>query len=358
VTFERRDEEADVLVVTSGWPAAENETYCVFISRQVDSLVECGLHCDVLFVRGYRSPLAYPLAAARLAAWSILGGRRYRVVHAHGGEAALAASFYRRVPLLVSYLGDDLLGTPDAVGVVPLWSRIRRAVIRQHSRLATRTITKSREMAAALPEVVRMRNSVVPNGVDVDLFRPIDRLQARAELGWDAEARIALFAANPDVPRKRYWLAKAACERAAKRLPDVRFEVAVGVTPDRMPVLMSAADCLLITSSIEGSPNVVKEALMCDLPIVATPAGDIAELLDRVEPSWLCEPTDTALAEALVRCLDAPRRSNGRQLSTRLDARRIASSLLAIYDQLAPGIRPPVEPVLSRPVDGSETTVA
>jgi glycosyltransferase involved in cell wall biosynthesis len=354
LTFERRDTQPDVLILTNGWPTVENKTYCVFVRRQVESLVEHGLRCDVLFARGYRSPLAYVLLAARLAGWSILGGRQYRVVHAHGGETALFASFYRRAPLLFSYLGDDLLGTPDAAGVVPRVSRIRRGVVRQHSRLASWTITKSFEMAVALPKTVRMRNSVVPNGVDVDLFRPIDRAQAREELGWDANSRIALFAANPDVPRKRHWLATAACERAAERLPDVRLEVAVDVTPDRMPLLMSAADCLLITSSIEGSPNVVKEALMCNLPVVATPAGDIAELLDRVEPSWLCEPTEIALAEALVECLSAPCRSNGRQLSSRLDAKKVAGTLFEIYERLAPGTFPHAESRVRNPAVGSE----
>jgi glycosyltransferase involved in cell wall biosynthesis len=343
LTFERQDKQSAVLILTNGWPSVENETYCVFIKRQVESLVERGFRCDVLFVRGYRSRLAYLLLGARLVGWSFLARRRYRLVHAHGGETALFATCYLRAPLLFSYLGDDLLGTPDAAGVVPFASRMRRGVIRQHSRLASRTITKSLEMASTLPKTVRMRNSVVPNGVDVDLFRPVDRARARGELGWDTNARIALFVANPDVPRKRHWLATAACERAGETLPDIRLEVAVNVTPERVPLLMSAADCLLITSSIEGSPNVVKEALMCNLPVVATPAGDIAELLDRVEPSWLCEPTEIALAAALVECLSAPRRSNGRQLSSRLDEREVAGTLLEIYERLAPGAVQPSE---------------
>jgi hypothetical protein len=84
LTFERRHSEADVLVVTSGWPTEERATYCVFIERQMNSLVKLGLLCDVLFIRGYRSLLAYPVAMLRLAFWSLTGKRRYRLVHAHG----------------------------------------------------------------------------------------------------------------------------------------------------------------------------------------------------------------------------------------------------------------------------------
>jgi teichuronic acid biosynthesis glycosyltransferase TuaC len=335
VTLERDDPGARVLVVTSGWPNEDIETYCVFIKRQVESLIDCGLSCDVLFVRGYRSPAAYPLAALRLAAWSLLGKRRYRLVHAHGGEAALAATFYRRAPLLTSYLGDDLLGTPRADATIPLHSRIRRACFRQHARLATWTITKSREMHAVLPASVRIRNTVLPNGVDTDLFRPIDRLAARQELDWDRDVPVALFVADPRIPRKRYWLAEAAVEHARSRLPELELRVAHDVPAERVPLLMNAADCLLLTSSIEGSPNVVKEALMCNLPVVATPAGDVAELLDGVVPSYVSDASEASLSAALVECLREPRRSNGRERSSRLDGRVVARALLELYRELA-----------------------
>jgi glycosyltransferase involved in cell wall biosynthesis len=338
VTFEHVDDGAEVLIVTSGWPNSDDETYCVFIKRQVESLLALGLRCDVLFIRGYRSPLAYGVAALKLVRWSRGRRRPYRLVHAHSGEAALAAAFYRNAPLLVSYLGDDLLGTPRADGAVPLHSRLRRGVFRQHARLANRTITKTHEMEQALPHPVRRRNTVLPNGVDTELFRPINRAAARDQLGWKALERVALFAGDPKVPRKRFWLAQAAVQRAQPEVPNLRLEVAVGVEPDRIPLLMNAADCLLLTSSIEGSPNVVKEALMCNLPVVATPAGDVAELLDGVEPAYVCEPNVHAISVALVDCLRKQRRSDGRERSGRLDSRTIAEKLLRLYQQLVPGI--------------------
>jgi teichuronic acid biosynthesis glycosyltransferase TuaC len=338
VTLEHEDPAAQVLVVTNGWPHEDNDSYCIFIKRQIDSLVERGLRCDVLFVRGYRSPLAYAAAALRVLSWSRRGKRRYLLVHAHSGEAALVAALYRRAPLLVSYLGDDLLGRPRADGTIPLTWRIRRAIVRQHSRLARRTITKSREMAGVLPRSVRVTNRVIPNGVDTALFRPVDRAVAREQLGWDPSARIALFVADPAIARKRYFLAEGAVRIARRELPDLRLEVVQDVAPERVPIFMNAADCLLLTSSIEGSPNVVKEALMCNLPVVSTPAGDADELLDAVTPSFVCEPSEQALAEALLQCIREPRRSNGRDVSRRLDADVVAGAVLGVYRQLAPGL--------------------
>jgi teichuronic acid biosynthesis glycosyltransferase TuaC len=336
LTWEHRDPGADVLVVTNGWPHADNETYCVFIKRQTESLWRKGVRCDVLFIRGYRSPLAYPLAALRFAFWSLSRRPRYRVVHAHGGEAALAAVFYRRAPLLSSYLGDDLLGSPRRDASVSLQWRVRRFVIRQQTRLSARTITKSREMEWTLPRRVRRRNTVLPNGVNTELFRPINREAARLQLGWATRDRIVLFAGDPNLPRKRYFLAQAAVDRARRELPNLKLEVAHRLAPDTIPLFMNAADCLLLTSSVEGSPNVVKEALMCNLPVVASPSGDVVELLAGVEPSFICEPSAAALADGLVECLREPRRSNGRNASRRLDERVVADTLVRLYRDLAP----------------------
>ncbi len=66
VAFVRTDPGADVLVVTNMWPEPDRPVYGIHVQRQVESLVRAGIRCDVLYVRGYRSALAYPLAAAPL----------------------------------------------------------------------------------------------------------------------------------------------------------------------------------------------------------------------------------------------------------------------------------------------------
>ena len=56
-------------------------------------------------------------------------------------------------------------------------------------------------------------------------------------------------------------------------VPELPLQVAQGFTPAQVPTLMSAADALLMTSLWEGSPNVVKEAMAAELPVVAVPGG-------------------------------------------------------------------------------------
>jgi glycosyltransferase involved in cell wall biosynthesis len=296
--------------------------YGIFVKRQIESLQSLGLSCDVLFIEGYRTRWEYARAAVHMLGLNRSKGRPL-LVHSHGGETSIAVRWFVRGQVVISYCGDDLLGTPHADGSLILSSRVRRFVFRQLSLLMSGTVTKSAEMEATLPRRARARNIVVPNGVDRTLFRPRLRDEARHKLGWPNAQRIVLFAANPAVERKRYWLAQSACREAQREIGALQLVAAHGTPPDEMPLRMAAADCLLLTSSIEGSPNVVKEAVACGL-------------LDQVEPSWVCAPHPEELAAALVECLTEPRRSDGWERSAWLGQDQIALRLLGFYRKLVP----------------------
>lgn len=333
VTIERRDPDADVLLVTNCWPHPDEPKYGIFVRRQVDSLAERGFRYEVMFIRGYATPFAYVVAALKLFALNFRRRPRYSLVHAHVGEAMLPSLFYLRGKRVVTFHGDDIMGTPRADASITPGSRVRRAVFRRLSRLATATMTVSHQMDAELPAASRRLNRVVPCGVDGREFRPIARDVARRELGWRDDEKVALFGADPAVERKRYWLAEAACDKLRERGVEVRLHVAKDVLPEQMPVVMNAADCLLLTSAIEGSPMVVKEAMMCNLPVVATQAGDVREMLADTTPSHVVdEPTPDAVADALLACIQTGTRSNGRERAGWVDEARVAEYVEEILD--------------------------
>jgi glycosyltransferase involved in cell wall biosynthesis len=289
----------------------------------------------VLFIEGYRSPWEYAKAAFYILRlnWS---KTRPALIHSHGGETGVSVCWYVRGKVLLSYCGSDVLGDSHPDGRLRRRSRPRRFFVQQLARLMSATITKSVEMEATLPRSARGRNIVVPNGVDRSLFRPMPRDEARRQLGWSTADGIVLFAADPKHPRKRFWLAEAACSEALRKMDRVKLIVAWDIPPDSMPIHMAAADCLLLTSSIEGSPNVVKEAMACDLPVISTDVGDVRQVLRLVEPSWICRPDSNELGAALVECLTCRRRSDGRQRSEWLDEEQIAARLIELYRKLDP----------------------
>src|SRR5207245_1322852 len=75
-------------------------------------------------------------------------------------------------------------------------------------------------------------------------------------------------------PRNRSHLAREAVAILNRSFP-AELLLAWGTPQTDIPLYMNAADALVFTSNQEGSPNVVKEALACNLPVVSVRVGDV-----------------------------------------------------------------------------------
>jgi len=94
---------------------------------------------------------------------------------------------------------------------------------------------------------------------------------------------------------------------------------------------MNAADALLLTSYSEGSPNAVKEAMACNLPVVSTNVGDVQELLGDVNQSRVCTSKND-LINTLHRILRQGHRSNGRQHIRHLSLDDMGDQIISVYE--------------------------
>jgi glycosyltransferase involved in cell wall biosynthesis len=345
VTWERTANDARVLMVTNAWPRPEAPMHGVFLRYTIDGLAAAGLQSDLLFIRGYRGKHCYLLGCVAMALLPLARPGKYRLIHSHGGETALVARFFIGAPVLASYWGSDILGPREGGWRMALKARLRSGVLRVHALLMTATTTKSREMEAVLPARARRRNWVIPDGVDTSRFRPIHRDRARCWVGWPPD-EVTVISVGRRVALKRLGLAEQAMALAAEQIDNLRWRSIWDVPPDQMTPCYNAADLLLHTSASEGSPNAVKEALACELPVVATAAGDIPELLEGVYPSAVCESSPQALAAEIVRCLRIRSRSNGRERTAHLALEHVTARTLACYRSLgAPAPAPPCGPV-------------
>jgi glycosyltransferase involved in cell wall biosynthesis len=326
-------ERPRVLFVTNMWPDDVRPWYGTFVKVQAQGLRRLGLQIDVLTIAGYRRRAAYLTSAARTAALN--GCRAFDVVHAHYGHSGVVARLQIRAPLVVTFYGSDLLGVPTQSGGLTRRSRLEARVFAHLARAVAATITNSEQMERALPEACRSRNHVIPNGVDVDRFRPRDRAEVRRRLGWPRHELTVLFVGDPRLVVKNHPLADAVCRRAAGVLPDLALRVASGLAPAEIPSWMSAADALLVTSRSEGSPNVVKEAMAAELPIVSTPVGDVPERLRGLPGCFVREPDTDALADALIRALHHGRVPEARAAITALSSERVARRVARVYESVA-----------------------
>jgi glycosyltransferase involved in cell wall biosynthesis len=236
-------------------------------------------------------------------------------------------------PTVVSFCGSDLLGENLSGKVRQLVAGYGIRCSHQAARRASAVIVKSRNLALALPtDVDPGKVTVVPSGIDLERFRPLDRAECRERLGFRADGFHVLFAYSSGASVKRPWLAEAAAEMARAKQPDVEFHPMQGVSPDQVPLWINACDCLLLTSLHEGSPNVVKEALACNLPVVSVDVGDVAERLEGLEGCYLSGDTPEELSEKLLQVYEGPRRVKSRGGIEELGIERTAYRLRALYE--------------------------
>jgi glycosyltransferase involved in cell wall biosynthesis len=319
-----------VLVVTNMWPSLDRPAFGSFVEAQVTSLRSAGIGIDVHVIRGDSHPSAYLTSVPAI----IRHARDFGadLVHAHYGLAGWSASFVPR-PLVVSFCGDDLLGTPDMAGR-PTWkSRIAVRMSHRAARRADAIICKSENLRQALPSLAdRKRAEVIPNGVDLSRFRPGDRQEARARLGLAPDTPFVLFPHSTEQrAQKRFDLAAAAVAAAGQQYPGVQLLTVSGVPHQNMPDWYRAADCFLLTSRTEGSPNTVKEALACGLPVVTVDVGDVRRWTERVPGCEIAEPDPASLADAITRVLQRGERVDPAAVIDELGQQVAASRVMDVY---------------------------
>ncbi len=263
-----------------------------------------------------------------------------RLVHAQYGSvtAAVARRIQGSLPLVISFCGDDLLGTPKPGALWRMREKAAHWISLWAARGASAIVVKSSNLQAALPASLRGKETILPNGVNIDWFKPLDRAECRAKLSWSQEARIVLFNAShsEDAYRKNPVLARATMDIVSGVVPDVVMHTISKASSQEVRLAMNAADCLLVTSLHEGSPNIVKEAMACNLPVVSVPCGDVTERLRLTFPGCVRPYDAGSLAEAVTDVLTSAQRSNGREqlIAQGLTTSRVAERLTEIYHRV------------------------
>ncbi|MBX5470715.1 MAG: glycosyltransferase [Thermoleophilaceae bacterium] len=313
----------EVLVVTNMWPTGARPALGPFVRDQVEALraredIDLELHWFV--PPGGLAP--YVRAAFDIA--RRFRGRRYDVVHAHYGLTGWCALAVRGRAHVVTYHGDDLR-LRKVAGLGALLSR-----------LVTLPATVSGDLARSEARRLggpgeRRRVAVLPCGVDLARFRPLDRRRCRERLGLDPDGRYLLFPADPARPEKRHDRARALADAAGAEL------IAYSATPPELvPTYINAANAVVVTSEREGFGLAPLEALACEVPVVATPIG-IAPLALEGVPGALCAEFDLERwRAALEPHLSSPDpRAPGRRRAEIFSSARMAERVAIAYRELA-----------------------
>jgi teichuronic acid biosynthesis glycosyltransferase TuaC len=276
------------------------------------------------------SPSAGPVRA-----WNSLRELRAEIadfkpdlVHAHYGSINSAiARLAWSGPLVVTFYGTDL--NPGAasslIGNIVRWSASTFAAL-----TAVRTIAVSEGLRNRLPWR-KNRCSVLPSGVDLELFSEFDKNECRESLGWDLDIPTVVFNEGNRPKVKGTELALTTMSIVREKVQNVRFIRLNDEMPERIPMILNAADCLILTSLYEGSPTIVKEALACGLPIVSSDVGDVRLRTAGVTPGAVTDRDPENIAAEMIPILENPTRSNGPSKMINLSTAKVSNEVLSIY---------------------------
>lgn len=310
-----------------------------FVQSQYDSLKKKGLEMRLFPVVGHGA-MAHLRAVWQLR--KLVRREKPDVIHAHysiyGYVAAIACfGLWCKPKIVVSILGSFPRRNKK-------WRLVRFCV--QH--IWNKTLVKSertkRQLGLDVP--------VIPNGVNLDIFQLKSIVDCRKSIGFEEGKKYVVWCSNPERIEKNWALAEEGVRELVDEGISAELVAVYNKTPQEVCTYMNAADCLLLTSWSEGSPNVIKEAMACNCPIVTTDVGDVTERLENLDGCYVAitehpiinqqtqetymDENAREVAECLRKALAFGKRTDGRKriLADQLEITQIAKRIIKLYESI------------------------
>lgn len=246
------------------------------------------------------------------------------VIHAHYSYSGIICGLTFK-PTICSLMGSDVFSQRRLL----LWMTYFFS-----SFVWKATIVKSQGMKRVFSSSV-----VIPNGVDIGLFRPLDRCEALRKTGLRSNQKNVIFVVEKfERNSKNFEVAKRAF-RDHLHSSDISLVLVTDRAHSDLPYYYNAADVFLLTSSSEGSPNTVKEAMACNCPIVSTDVGDVESVIGDTEGCYLTNLEPRNIADKIEQALKFGKRTKGRERVRQLglDTESIADRLVTVYENVCKG---------------------
>lgn len=316
-----------VIFVFSG--NSSNFGIAPFIKAQGESLKDFGIDIQYFPLEG-RGILGYLKEASRLRKY--LKKKPVDIIHAHytlSGWAAVLS--FPRQPVVLSLMGDDANGTYTGPGAISYKSQYLKLLTYAIQPFVASIISKSKNIEVS---VFRKKISyLIPNGVQIERFNDVPG-GCRDELSLNSGKKYILYLADKKNKNKNYQLVKNALSFINRS--DVEILAPFPIRHEQLIKYFNAADVFVLSSFMEGSPNVVKEAMSCNCPIVSTDVGDVKWVLGDTEGCFLASFDPVDFAEKITMALDfasetGRTRGRNRILALGLDSDTIARKIITVY---------------------------
>lgn len=283
-----------------------------FIYEQTKSLEVYGIEFGLFLIKG-RGIRGYLKNLFKLN--EVISREKYDVIHAHNGPSGFISIFQKKTPVIITFHGSDI-------------NQIETRLLSNFvSLLASFRIFVSPKLYHKLIIKPKKDFEIVPCGINLESFFPIEKKLARLKMSLSEGKAYVLFSSHFSNPVKNYKLAKD----AMSFLQDAELLEIKNRSREEVNLLLNAADVLLLTSPFEGSPQIIKEAMACNCPIVSTDAGDVKSIINNTSGCYICPMDPIQIAEKLKQLITVPLKTKGRETIVSFDNRLISHKLLNIY---------------------------
>lgn len=284
----------------------------------------------------------YPIAGSALSSY-IRSGRLIRefveknnidVIHAHyiicGWSVVLSRS---NRPIVLSLMGTDAYGVYHSKRP-KLTSRYLTLMTWMIQPFVDAIISKSKYIDSYV--YLRKKANIIPNGIH--LANVLQNINVnKTDLSLDPTKIHLLFLGNPKDPRKNIDLVIKAI--GVLNNPDIELVTPYPISHNKVLQYMNATDVFIMSSYMEGSPNVVKEAMACNKPIVCTDVGDVRWLFGNEPGHFLSKFEPEEFAEKIrlaIKFSQKNGKTNGRQRITNLGLSidSVAKQIVKLYEKI------------------------
>jgi len=233
-----------VLVVTNMYPTEKHPFYGIFVKEQVESLTKEGVFLDVVFINGKESKLNYFTAVMTLL--KKLKSTHYSVIHAHHTYCVFPVLITKLLtgsgaPLILTFHEGEvykpkevILADVDVVKRLVFSKKLKKAALK----IADLVITVEKGLTKALNfdgETV-----ILPCGVDLDLFQPMEKVWCRKKLNFPMDKKIIFFPAAPEKKTKGLDILNEALKYLSRK--NISLFTGGSILHQDVPYYMCASD--------------------------------------------------------------------------------------------------------------------
>lgn len=311
----------NVLFITNMYPIPKYQYYGIHVKEQIEAVAEnCEIESDLYFINGFEKKTNYFKSVFSIR--NLVEKNQPDIVHVHFGLSGFFLMFFkpRKSKIVMTLHGSDF-NTKNF---------LKKRIMNRIFKKVDGFIAVNDTMLNSLSETFH-RVAKISCGINTDFFSP----ESSADNRKSSNKYVIGFPGDPARFEKNHPLFREVISCLEKRGLSIEVCVFKDMRREQVRDALNKIDLLLLTSHSEGSPQIIKEALACNTPIVSVPVGDVRQVVTGVKNCIVCDGGSAEeLFEATVKVLQKSAASEGVSGRERLDELKLDNTAVSgkIFD--------------------------